>query len=54
MRQAATPVDAVMTVPSGGRAEMTLRNRKDLPVPALPVKKTLLPLKQAENGTDKF
>jgi hypothetical protein len=37
-RQAATPVEAVTTVPSGGSSE---------PVPALPVKKTLLPEVQA-------
>lgn len=27
IRQAETPVDAVMTVPSGGSVEITLRNR---------------------------
>lgn len=48
IRQAATPVEAVMMVPSGGNVDMILRNRNDFPVPALPVKKTLKPCKQAK------
>lgn len=43
IRHAATPVDAVATVPSGGNEEMIFRSRKLLPVPAEPVKKTFLP-----------
>jgi hypothetical protein len=39
MWQAATPVLAVATVTSGGRAPMIRRSKYDLPVPALPASK---------------
>jgi len=39
MWQAATPVLAVATVTSGGKAPMIRRSRYDLPVPALPARK---------------
>ena len=48
IRHAATPVEAVTTVPSGGRVEMIFLSRKDFPVPAEPVKKTLRPRAHSE------
>ena len=39
MWQAATPVLAVATVTSGGKAPIIRRSRYDLPVPALPARK---------------
>lgn len=53
-RHAATPVDAVTTRLSGGNEDMILLNKYDFPLPAAPVKKTLLPLKQAKNKFNKM
>ena len=49
MWHAATPVDAVANVVAAGRRFMISRSRKDLPVPAPPVKKSDVPLSAARS-----